>query len=171
MKRLLAAVLAVVLAFGLIIPAMASQTNPNAPAVTWVQRPDGPVDVGDTVVFEVAAQLPAGVQGQLSFAWYIVGMSPIQLPIATEPRLEFSAPRMGGFPLRVVVTNTYINAQGQQRTATTQMDTTVAITLRWYHRLQDIVQHITVGALTVLSLPFQFFVIFWGEVLHWLGLR
>ena len=70
-KRTLSIALALVLALGLFIPAIAAETeavNPYAPVIT--QQPSEHIRAGDIIVLEAWAELPQGVEGELEFIWY-----------------------------------------------------------------------------------------------------
>jgi len=135
-KQILAITLALAMGLALLIPAMAAtEVDPNAPVIT--RQPSGPTMIvaNRTIVLEVAAELPTGIQGELSVAWYARATTredPAE-QIATGARAEISSSSLGlvfeseifddifmpggEYEIYAVVTNTYIDMEGQERQA------------------------------------------------------
>lgn len=105
-KRMLSIALALVLALGLVVPAMAAETeaaNPNAPVIT--RQPNIPARVrsNGNFVLEVQAELPEGTTSELSFTWFHYG--PADAPqewdvtqwqeFASGARVEVDAQNLG----------------------------------------------------------------------------
>jgi hypothetical protein len=146
MNKLVSVLLAVLMAAALFVPAMAAQeADPNLPIVKWVQANQtsaiNRIARNGTLALEVAATLPEGSQGKLSYAWYIGDKV-----VGTGPRLELKIESwmieetwfsQGGsdagtvwFPkitVRVVVTNTYMDDNGDERTASDTSGTTISV--------------------------------------------
>ena len=132
MKRMLSIALVIVLGLALFIPTMAAETeetNPNAPIIT--RQPSAPslILAGNSLLLEVQAELPEGVEGELSFSWYMTALFIYPELVGTDAQVEIPAsvfiqytvdvqlfPR-GGFNFYVVVTNTFADEYGQEQTA------------------------------------------------------
>jgi len=144
-KRILSVVLALVLGLGLFLPVMAFSPapNPNAPIIT--QQPGGTLTAlywraDDDLILEVQAAPPTGMQGTLSFEWFdVVWTSDSEAePIATGARAviptttmltdfnEYVDSGLSGIMAYwffcVVVTNTYIDDDGEEQTAFVRSD-------------------------------------------------
>jgi len=142
-KRIFAITLALVMGFALLIPAMAAtEVDPNAPIIT--QQPSGPTEIltGRTLTLEVQAQAPEG--GTIGIAWFVVDENGNLWaePIATGARVSISTSSLGHylyedetlsednifipggiFEIYAVVTNTYVDGDGERQTATSASDT------------------------------------------------
>ena len=132
-KRFLGIALAFVLALGLFVPAVAveaGETNPMAPIIT--HQPNAGLRiiaarVGSDITLRVRAALPEGVEGELSFAWFQYGYDE---PFATgaQATIEFSMElrevHFGLLSFYVVVTNTYLDDEGQEQTVSVTSQTT-----------------------------------------------
>ena len=135
-KRILSIALALVLALGLFVPAMAveAEVNPNAPIIT--RQPVAPSIMlsGNNLVLEIQAALPEGADGDISVAWYMATIA-IELDsgwqselVGTGIRIEIPASAfvsyfissdipMGNFVVYAVVTNTFLDEDEQTQTA------------------------------------------------------
>ncbi|MCL2495417.1 MAG: hypothetical protein FWE98_07165 [Oscillospiraceae bacterium] len=132
-KRLLSILLAVLLGLGLLAPgAGATAIDPNTPVITMQPKSYVLMTNGRTLTLEVAAVLPEGSNGSLSYAWY-EGWEPEEDadPIATGAKLVIPMKRELLYPgdefgydfyFSVVVTNTYIGTEGVEQTASTESE-------------------------------------------------
>jgi len=130
-KRMLAVLLTLALGLSLGVPAFAAEApvygGPYAPIIT--KKPimhDGTYYIGDTLIFEVEAELPEGVDGELSYAWSYRNMNKSNyIPVATGSRLELTITKdmteplrlYDGLFVRVDITNNYIDENGEEQTA------------------------------------------------------
>ena len=143
-KRILSFALALVLGAGLLVPAVANEpVDPNAPIIT--KQPTAPLTIltGRMLTLEVQAQLPEDKQGTLSYAWYYINNetnNEAEL-IGTGARIEIPTSSLGIddpevlgseiffpgglFDFFVVVTNTYIDDEGQEQTASITSDSVI----------------------------------------------
>jgi len=123
LKRLLCAVLCLALCCAMGVFAVAEdEVDPYAPVITKQPKEFSSVRAGKSTTLEVQACLPDGVDGMLSYAWY-EKMDPTQ-PLSTSANAEISTlPEDLGTSYAdnkyycVVVTNTFIDEEGQERTA------------------------------------------------------
>ena len=84
-RKLLALLLALTLAVGLALPALAEgETNP-APVFTKSLPKYTLAQTGDTLVLEAKAELPDGVNAELQYRWYTTGITFERLPNPDEP--------------------------------------------------------------------------------------
>ena len=121
-KRLLCAMLCLVLLLGMGVFARAEEAaDPYAPVITM--HPHGSlVKVGDTITLEAQARLYG--EGELSYAWYDAE-HPDQ-PVSTSQKAEIvtSIDDLTAFFVEkvyyVIVTNTYTDAENQIQTASTE---------------------------------------------------
>ena len=163
-KRLLGVGLVLVLALGLFVPAGATEApNPNAPVITRQPSVRPITFAGDPLVLEIQAELPEGVEGELSFAWFVEGREEpiatgarVTIPTLTEEVVYFLRHESVVLDLRiyVVVTNTYVDDDGEEQTAST---TSNVVDTRIIHRLGAALRETWTrhGVLfTFLTLPF-----------------
>ena len=147
LKRALCVLLSMVLGLMLLIPAAAANeaTDPYAPII--MKQPNQPmnekfVQAGKNLKLEVQAQLPEGIVGTLSYAWYDFNWQPGSLaqPVATDAKAVIPTTKnmltdynadayekmKGGFATTykycVVVTNTYVDAEGQEQAVSVKSD-------------------------------------------------
>jgi hypothetical protein len=127
-KRVLSVLLALALGVALVVSAGAIWilNAPYAPIITLLPQMPDIINVGDKLILEVEAELPEGVDGELSYAWYKHFDPPAHNnPISTESKLELTVTsnmltRIGSsyyFPLTVVAINTYTNENNEVRFA------------------------------------------------------
>jgi len=99
------------------------------------------VYIGDTITWEVRAELPAGVDGELSYAWYDYYLHSVvsdRDPISTERKFEMRATedmKLGSAnDFSVVITNTYTDENSEVKTASIVVNTSVVVFrhLRWW---------------------------------------
>ena len=127
-KRILSIALALALGLAVLAPmASATEIDPNAPIIT--QQPRAPIYLfaSKTLNLEVAAVLPEGNSGTLSYAWYDYDWQPGDetSPIATNPKLTISpifdpdgdSSVSQKLVFYAVATNTYIDSEGVTETA------------------------------------------------------
>lgn len=71
-KRLLAVLLSLLLSLALLAPAVSAvdAPDPNAPILTKQPEATYYLKVGNALTLELEAELPAGVTGDISYAWY-----------------------------------------------------------------------------------------------------
>ena len=130
MKRVFCIALVLALGLALLIPAMAAGTGgPYAPVFKRLILTPSVVFVGDTLTVEVRAEVPPGVDGELSYTWYdfpIYSNVSDRDPIATGPEskiellmTEDMLNKSSGVYnyIYVVITNTYADENGEVRTA------------------------------------------------------
>jgi len=158
-KRALALALALILALALALPAMAEEPDdPNVPILTWVQSNptdfDNRIAVGETLVLEVAATLPEGVDGELSIEWFVNDAL-----AATGPTLELEIEFIT-YHVQVVVTNTYIDEDGEEQTATKTLSTEVfvfrpytPVPLTFWGRIWSIAKWPVAGLYAIFAIP------------------
>jgi len=126
-KRILSIALALALGLLALVPATAlsiEENDPNAPVVTtaWLEYR---VLHGETFDGIILAQLPEGVDGQLSAAWYFGDVLLGSAPVAGgSARITMTAtPDMPPETwLRAVVTNTYTDGDGREQTASAALE-------------------------------------------------
>ena len=126
-KRVFSVALALVLALVLFVPALAEENDTppeidRRPIITREPVFPAIVRVGQPFVMEIAAELPEGDDGELSFAWYY---QVFPIAGANGPRVELVASERhrameDGRMFRVVVTNTYIDSDGVVQTASVE---------------------------------------------------
>jgi len=154
-KRLLCIVLSFVLCAALLAPAAAASDDPNAPVIT--KQPSGELDmirVNDTIELSVQAEAPNG--GTLSYAWYDSDWTPDseEAPIAAGATMSLPITkdliqknlRFGYFvfcKFCVVVTNTYVDEDGNTKTAALKSDSSTVV----------IINNLGEGLLDMLFLP------------------
>ena len=153
-KRLLCIALSLVLCAALLVPATAASDDPNAPVIT--QQPVGNdiIRLNDTLELSVQAHAPNG--GTLSYAWYaaegasnleeklVVTGSTMRIPITKDLIQKYL--RFGYFvfcEFYVVVTNTYVDEDGNTKTASIKSDSLTVV----------IISNFGEGMLDLLSLP------------------
>ncbi|MDR2686260.1 MAG: hypothetical protein LBB75_00785 [Oscillospiraceae bacterium] len=135
-KRILCIALALLLGSALLAPAALAAEDPNAPVITKQPKSFVALFAGKTLTVEVAAALPTGTEGSggtLSYAWYDYDWQPgdFTAPIATGAKVTVDIPvstdetfgREMLDPNRLlcaVVTNTYVDAEGATKTASTK---------------------------------------------------
>ena len=138
MKRFLSLALALVLGLAMFIPAFAADAvDPNAPIITKQPGKNAIgffLKAGEDLELEVTAQLPEGIEGELSYAWYDWNdynrgneAKPVaigeKVTILTSENMvvnEESPPKsisVKEFAYCVVVTNTYVDAGNVEQTA------------------------------------------------------
>jgi len=123
-KRILCIVLTLLLGLALLAPAVLAADDPNAPVITAQPKSKIYIFAGKTVTVTVAASLPAGSNGTLSYAWYDYDWQPGYLnpPVATgaSATIEIPATTLDEFnmeykganrTLYAVVTNTYVDGE------------------------------------------------------------
>ena len=140
MKKALSVLLALLLLLGLSIPVLAAETaDPNAPIITRqpqsvsyvIRLIDGiPWAYAANVVLSIEAELPDGVEGVLSYAWYHIhpdtGAHILQSP--NGPIFEWKASSIDNGAYYVVVTTTWWDDLAVAHTASAQSDTAVVET-------------------------------------------
>jgi len=147
MKKLVSILLAVLLAAGLFVPAMAAPGDPNTPIVKWVHSNQtlstNRMPRDSTLELEITAALPEGSEGELSIEWFIG-----ETIVGTAPRLDlkiedwmieesWSPIARGGTALspninvRLVVTNTYNDENGGEQKATYDREIRFFIEPKW----------------------------------------
>jgi len=147
-KRILSLLLALALGLALIapalcVPAFADNDPAYAPIIT--KQPKNPLIplAKSTIQLDVSANLPDGVDGILSYAWYNCDWQPgvTAEPIGADAKLSFytdtgSKNKLNSsFTLCVVVTNTYTDENGDAQTASAKSE---LITFTTMFRLRDI---------------------------------
>ena len=137
MKRFLSLALALMLGLAMIIPAFAADAaDPHAPIIT--QQPKKPMTIlaGNSITLEVAASLPAGSNGTLSYAWYDYDWKPgneapsiatgakatIKIPVPETNWLSDAGSIISYPGFCAVVTNTYVDDEGVIQTALVKSD-------------------------------------------------
>jgi len=114
-------------------PASASDANPYAPMITYVNASGQPVTHGNTFGLVVYAHLPEGADGEMSVEWYhgdtlvASGAMPtgaISIEITATPDMPLET------WFRAVVINTYIDESGQEQTACAAQDLQVLVSER-----------------------------------------
>ncbi|MCL2495416.1 MAG: hypothetical protein FWE98_07160 [Oscillospiraceae bacterium] len=144
-KRLLATLLALALGLAALAPmafAAAEEGGLYAPYITKQARVEKTyVQLGKNLQLEVEARLPNGIEGTLSYAWYVkvpVGDGFEDKLIATEAKATVLVTQeMLGNPSTlqtstscyVIVTNIYTDEAGQAKEAYTKSSTSQGITL------------------------------------------
>jgi len=123
-KRVLSIALALLLGVGLLVPGVSAAADPNAPVITKVPEFPASVRLGERFVVEIEAALPDGVNGIITYAWYLSGATLPNTLLGTGPRLEQQitpdiASATGYVRIRVVVTNTWIDG-GIERSASVE---------------------------------------------------
>jgi len=137
-KRILSIALALALGLALLIPAMAVEpADPYAPIITRQPGEFLSFDMftsGSKLNLMVDAQLPADVTGTLSYVWYEMSSDE---PVATGQAVTITADYIddGGIfkvfafcEYYAIVTNTYIDEDDAEQTASVQSDA-VSITI------------------------------------------
>jgi len=129
-KRLLSVALAVLLGLAALAPGVMAEDDPYAPIITKQPKASVTVFVGKTLVLEVEAELSDGVEGTLSYAWYsysnqygtrkIGNSANLVLPITDDMFDTFGESEKHS--IYAVVTNTYVDEEGQEQTASTESD-------------------------------------------------
>lgn len=129
-KRVLSILLALSLGMALLVPAFATdEPDPNAPVIT--KQPMTRKIVireGKDIKLEVEARLPDGVEGMLSYAWYDYNWQlgdttePVAIGAKTTLRAVPPEDEESHFPYCVVVTNTYRDSGGNEKTASKKSD-------------------------------------------------
>jgi len=121
-KRVLSILLAILLGLALLAP-MASAAGDPAYAPIITKQPKASVTVLTTkdLVLEVEAKLPDGVQGTLSYEWYRDGRK----VDGNGAKLVYRSGGIASHDSRfwAVITNTYIDDEGQEQTASLTSDT------------------------------------------------
>jgi len=183
-KRILC--IALTLALGLAalaLPAAADSPDPYAPIIT--KAPDFPdaIDEGNTLILEIEAELPDGVEGELSYFWYwniyewnsyVPGP-----PRATGPRLELLITDQTYYiknnryviEINVLVTNTYTDGSGVEQTARTWLGKEIQVNrvyddIAWWEWLLLPLAVIALPIILPLALIFSGPFV-WGGLLLW----
>ena len=142
-KRILCIALTLALGLALFAPGVSAADDPNAPVITQ-PLPTAQVytRVGLNLRLNVRAQLPEGVEGTLSYAWWYEESGRdntwTQIASATDENLVMKMTMDMLFTdqkrvinhervFRVVVTNTYIDEAGNEQTASATSETTVTL--------------------------------------------
>jgi len=117
-KRVLSIALTLLLGFALLAPGVMAEANPNAPIVIAAPPEEIRRNIGETLVLEVEAKLPEGVQGELSYEWSTT-YNPFAEPIGAGPKLTWTIPEDAGtyHVFSVKITNTYVDGEGETQTA------------------------------------------------------
>ncbi|MDR2686256.1 MAG: hypothetical protein LBB75_00765 [Oscillospiraceae bacterium] len=124
-KRVLSIALALLLGLGLVVPSAALTSGSYPPVFKRLVLTPSLVFVGDTLTVEVIAEVPAGVDGVLSYAWYDFPLNSNitdRDPIATGSKFEWVMTEdmlkpAGSYNyIYVVVTNTYTDENGEVQT-------------------------------------------------------
>jgi len=135
-KRVLSIALALALGLAVLVPEVWAAGEPNAPIITMQPKAEKTtVQVGKELKLEAQANLPDGIKGTLSYAWYayVDWTDPGTKPIATGAKVSIPVTQdMIGFGdpailaiagnFYVVVTNTYKDSQGKTQKAYTKSD-------------------------------------------------
>jgi len=179
MKKLVSVLLAVLVAAGVFVPAMAAgEAASNAPILTWVHSnptsPDNRIARGETLVLEISAELPEGSQGELSYKWLagdslekLVGIGP-QLELVIDNEL-ISPPWNPSIYVRVEVTNTYTDENGEERTITEPWGMLIHVAPRFPWTLVELFGKILNGIATALVMIVLAPIALSIPVLLWIG--
>jgi len=166
-KRILAALMILVLALTLSVPVFADSDDglpeiDRRPIITHEPAPPSKLRAGETLRVSIEAELPEGDDGQLSYAWFFRGETS---PSATRPALEMELTRYhfeASVPIRVVVTNTWTDDAGRRQTASVEREMEVALGPGGFGYLGGLVlQTLFAAVLTVLCLPLMWFPWIW----------
>jgi hypothetical protein len=129
-KRILCIALTLLLGLAVLAPAALAADDPNAPVITAQPKSKIYIFAGKSLTVTVAASLPAGSDGTLSYAWYDYDWQPgylnppvatgasatIAIPAATQDEFNKEYPGANR-TLYAVVTNTYVDGE-EVKTAT-----------------------------------------------------
>jgi len=138
-KRFFSIALALLLGLAVFVPAFAAdEADPNAPIITKQPTEEFYVKAGKDIILEVSASLPLENNGTLSFAWYNYDWQPGSTtpPVSTAARAVIPTSEemipfddalharkySADFTYCAVITNTYIDAEGQTQTASVKSD-------------------------------------------------
>ena len=146
-KRVLSVVLVLMLALGISAPAAAqeAEVNPMAPVITREPNWPSSVRVGQTIVLDIEAELPPGVEGELSIQWILPGYS------SNEPQIQWRAEWRDllahhQLSMSVFVTNTWVDEHDQERTSSVRLTESLNVRPTWW-------QYIILVPLSILLTP------------------
>ncbi|MCL2494650.1 MAG: hypothetical protein FWE98_03215 [Oscillospiraceae bacterium] len=157
-KRILSIALTLALGLALLIPAAAAEpANPNAPIITVQPRSKVYIKTGDVLKLEVEAELPSGSEGELSYEWYAYYGTDstyyyLRRLMATGEVLEYlvleeTMPNpyypayrdlWSDYIFYAVVTNTYVDGDGQEQSVSVQSDPAAVCAVMNYRDVSSI---------------------------------
>jgi len=131
-KRILSLLLALALGLALLVPAMAADEDPYAPIITKQFTVPSSIRTSDTLVLEIEAELPQGVTGELSYAWYDLSWGTRQTLIGSGPKLELDMKYAGIVTIGCRVTNTYMDGNNEEQAAHTWQSEDINLDFYWW---------------------------------------